>query len=67
MRKELNSALFAFFKNPPSMSKTDSSHLSDSGTVINLTRLTVPDVFFKKNCTVLYSMAQKGPMVDQQP
>ena len=40
----ISSDLFSLKKNPSSMSTTDFSHVSDSGTVFNLTRLTDRDV-----------------------
>ena len=42
--RELNSHLFAFFKNHFSASGTNSSHVSNSGTVFNLAQSTVPYV-----------------------
>ena len=44
MFRELNSHLFAFFKNHFSASRTNSSHVSNSGTVFNLAQSTVPYV-----------------------
>ena len=41
MCRELNSNLFAFFKNHFSISRTNSSHVSNSGSVSNLAQSTV--------------------------
>ena len=44
MCRELNSHLFAFFKNHFSLSRTDSSHVSNSGSVLYLAQSSVPYV-----------------------